>query len=45
MSTMVTLGIGFQEPLTPQHGGYTNSSLLEGDVKVRKCHAMLLLRT
>ena len=23
---------------TPQHGGYTNSSLLEGDVKVRKCH-------
>ena len=26
---------------TPQHGGYTNSSLLEGDVKVRKCHAML----
>ena len=21
---------------TPQHGGYTNSSLLEGDVKVRK---------
>ena len=20
---------------TPQHGGYTNSSLLEGDVKVR----------
>ena len=30
---------------TPQHGGYTNSSLLEGDVKVRKCHAMLFLRT
>ena len=29
---------------TPQHGGYTNSSLLEGDVKVRKCHAMLFLR-
>ena len=27
--------------LTPQHGGYTNSSLLGGDVKVRKCHAML----
>ena len=26
---------------TPQHGGYTNSSLLEGDVKVRKCHAIL----
>ena len=30
---------------TPQHGGYTNSSLLESDVKVRKCHAMLFLRT
>ena len=31
---------------TPQHGrGYTNSSLLEGDVKVRKCHVMLFLRT
>ena len=30
---------------TPQHGEYTNSSLLEGDVKVRKCHAMLFLRT
>ena len=30
---------------TPQHGGYTNSSLLEGDVKVRKYHAILLLRT
>ena len=29
---------------TPQHGGYTNSSLLEGDVKVRKCHAVLFLR-
>ena len=28
----------------PQHGGYTNSSLLEGDMKVRKCHAMLFLR-
>ena len=26
---------------TPQHGGYTNSSLLEGDVKVRKCSAIL----
>ena len=25
--------------------GYTNSSSLEGDVKVRKCHAMLFLRT
>ena len=24
---------------------YTNSSLLQGDVKVRKCHAMLFLRT
>ena len=31
--------------LTPEHGEYTNSSLLEGDVKVRKCHAMLFLRT
>ena len=30
--------------LTLQHRGYTNSSLLEGDVKVRKCHAMLFLR-
>ena len=30
---------------TPQHGEYTNSSLLEGDVKVRKCHCMLFLRT
>ena len=30
---------------TPQHGEYTNSSLLEGDIKVRKCHAMLFLRT
>ena len=30
---------------TPQHEGYTNSSSLEGDVKVRKCHAMLFLRT
>ena len=31
---------------TPQHGGYTNSSLLiEGAMKVRKCHAMLFLRT
>ena len=29
---------------TPQHGGYTNSSLLEGDVKVTKCHAMLFLK-
>ena len=28
---------------TLQHGGYTNSSLLESDVKVRKCHAMLFL--
>ena len=60
MSTMVNLGIGFQEPLTrsgvkldekmsicsstPQHErGYTNSSLLEGDV--RKYHVMLFLRT
>ena len=30
---------------TRQHGVYTNSSLLEGDVKVRKCHAMLFVRT
>ena len=49
MSSMVNLGIGFQSKSlfcssTPQHGGYTNSSLLEGDVKVRKCHAMILLR-
>ena len=49
MSTMVNLGIGFQFKSlfcssTPQHGGYTNSSLLEGDVKVRKVHAMLFLR-
>ena len=29
---------------TPQHGEYTNSSLVEGDVKVRKCHAVLFLR-
>ena len=59
MSTMVNLGIKFQEPSTrpgvkldekmsicsstPQHGGYTNSRLLEGDVKVKKrsCHAIL----
>ena len=27
---------------TPQdHGGYTNSSLLESDLRERKCHAML----
>ena len=27
---------------TPQcHGGYTNSSWLKNDLKVRKCHAML----
>ena len=31
--------------LTPQYGGYTNSSVLEGDMKVGKCHAMLFLRT
>ena len=30
--------------LTPQHEGYTNSSWLEGDVKVRKCHAMLFFK-
>ena len=35
MSTMVNLGIGFQ---------FKSSSLLEGDVKVRKCHDMLFLR-
>ena len=49
MSTMVNLGIGEKMSIccsTPQHyGGYTNNSLLEGDVKVRKCHAMLFLRT
>ena len=27
------------------HGGYTNSCLLESDLKVRKCHAMLFSRT
>ena len=30
---------------TSQHGGYTNSSLLKGDMKVKKCHAMLFLTT
>ena len=61
MSTMVNLGIGFQDSLncsgfkldekmsicssTPQDGGYTNSSFLEGDVKVRKRHVTLFLRT
>ena len=32
---------------TLQHGDIlpANSSLLEGDVKVRKCHAVLFLRT
>ena len=50
MSTMVNLGTGFQFKSlfcssTPQHGGYTNSSLLEGDVKVRECYAMLFLKT
>ena len=31
---------------TPQdHRGYTNLCLLESDLKVRKCHAMLFLRT
>ena len=31
---------------TPQdHGRYTNSSWLESGLKVRKCHAMPLLRT
>ena len=54
-STTVNLRIGFKEPLTCpgikkicfstwQHGGYTNSSLLEGAVIMRKYHAMLLLR-
>ena len=65
MSTMVILGIGFQEPLTrpsvkldekmsicsstsQDQGGSTNSSWLERverDLKVRKCRAMLFLRT
>ena len=27
----------------PDHGGYTNSSWLESDLKMRKCHAMLFL--
>ena len=35
MSTIVNLGIGFQ---------FKSSSLLEGDVKVRKCHDMLFVR-
>ena len=31
---------------TPQdHGGYTSSSLLESDQKVRKYHVMIFLRT
>ena len=40
MSTMVNLMVNSS---TPQHGGFTNSSLLEGDVKVRKmsCYAIL----
>ena len=44
---MVNFGVGFKEPLTRQHGGYTDSSLLEeeGAVIVRKYHAMLFLRT
>ena len=47
--------IGFQEPLTRPGVildekmsicyDSANSSLLEGDVKVRKCHVMLFLRT
>ena len=62
ISTMVNLGIGFQEPLTrpgvkldekmnnyssdsERSRGYTNSSLLESDLKVRKYHVMLFLRT
>ena len=65
MSTIVNLGIGFQEPLTcpgiknlrrvrrakfalltPQdQREYPNSSLLESDQKVRKCHALLFSRT
>ena len=69
ISTMVNLGIGFQEPLTRPsvkldqkmsnysqlyssdsewsrgiYPGYTNSSLLESDLKVRKCHAIPFLR-
>ena len=30
---------------TPQNRGHTNSRLVEGDVKVTKCHAMLFLKT
>ena len=48
MSTMVNLGIGEKMSIcssTSLHGGYTNNSWLEGDVKVRKCHAILFLRT
>ena len=49
MSTMVNLGIGLTRRwafTTPQHHGeYTNSSSLESDLKVRKYHAMLFLKT
>ena len=49
MSMIVNLGIAkLDEKMSicsstpPQdHGGYTNSSLVESDLKVRKCHAML----
>ena len=47
---LTRLGVKLDEKMsicssTQEHGGYTNSSLLEGDVKVRKCHVMLFLRT
>ena len=64
MSTMVNLGIGFQEPVTrpgvkldkkmsicssttshARSQGISKFQLLESDQKVRKCHAMLFLRS
>ena len=60
MSTMVNLGIEFQEPLTrpgvkldEKMSNYSSDfgrsrgiyKLQRADLKVRKCHAMLFLRT
>ena len=60
MSTMVNLGIGFQEPLTrpgvkldEKMSNYSSDygrsrgiyKFQRADLKVRKCHAMLFLRT
>ena len=47
---LTRLGVKLDEKMsicssTQEHGGYTNSSLLEGDVKGRKCHVMLFLKT